>query len=113
MAGVTVLDVELLHVADCPGHQALLPRLRALLDDAGVATSLTVTEVHDDADAVRRGFLGSPTVRVAGVDVDPSPPVAVGLQCRLYVTADGLRDTPPEEWVWAALRAANARTSLG
>jgi hypothetical protein len=59
-------------------------------------------------DAIAERFLGSPTIRVDGVDVEPAAGERrdFGLCCRLYRAADGMQPMPPEAWVLAALRAA-------
>ena len=51
--------------------------------------------------AERERFLGSPTLRVDGVDIDPGAGERTdyGLKCRLYPTNQGLRGAPPDEWV--------------
>lgn len=124
--GGPVIEVLVLGVADCPGVDALLPRLRALLGSCGVPTDLRVVRVEGDADAHRLDFAGSPTVRVDGVDVEPDVgrpggggpggegPEAdhsPGVSCRLYSTSAGVRDAPPEGWVLAALGRRVVETS--
>jgi hypothetical protein len=61
----------------------------------------------------RLRFLGSPTVRVDGRDVEPGADLRedFGLKCRLYRTEDGLTGTPAEEWLLAAIRADPACAS--
>ena len=56
-------------------------------------------------DAERERFLGSPSVRIDGRDIEPGTGQRTdyGLKCRLYRTEDGMRGQPPEEWVLAAL----------
>ena len=105
------MTIELLYFDGCPSHAAFLPRLRELLDRAGVQVPVQQRRVQSDEDARRERFLGSPTLRIDGVDVDPGAgrQTDFGLWCRLYPTADGLRGTPPDEWVLAALQRAGAR----
>lgn len=97
--------IEVLFFDGCPNHEALLPHLRRLLEQAGVHGDVRLVEVPDDAAAQRLHFLGSPTVRINGRDVDPA---AAGrqdyaLQCRLY-DHDGRRTgTPADQWIVAAL----------
>jgi hypothetical protein len=103
-------SVELLHVGGCPHHEAFLPHLRRLLDERGADdVPVRLVEITSDDEARRRRFLGSPSLRVDGVDVDPSARgrTDYGLQCRLYVTDEGVRGTPPDSWV---LRALEGRT---
>jgi hypothetical protein len=67
-----------------------------------------------DADAVERlRFLGSPTVRVDGVDVEPG---AVGrrdfvFSCRVYPTGAGLSGRPDEGRIRIALAESSSGSS--
>jgi hypothetical protein len=100
------MAVEMLHTMDCPNAVEFLPRLQALVADAGLIEPIQVRRIDDVEQAERERFLGSPTVRVNGRDVDPSAGRRedYGLSCRLYAGPDGLRGTPPDEWVLTALR---------
>lgn len=99
------MRVELLYFEGCPSYQAFLPRLRELLTSAGVAGAVQLRRIESDADATAARFLGSPTVRVEGVDVEPGADRRddFGMKCRLYRTPDGLSGTPAEQWVIDAL----------
>ena len=99
------MTVEVLYFDGCPNHEALLPHLREVLRDAGVAAAITLRRVEDDEAAQRERFLGSPTVRVDDVDVEPGADTRTdfGLKCRLYQTPAGLRGAPLDEWLLAAL----------
>ena len=99
------MTIELLYFDGCPGHEALAARLHALLAQAGVDAPVLERRVESDQAARQERFLGSPTVRIDGVDVEPGAThrVDYGLTCRLYSTPDGLRGTPADEWVLGAL----------
>lgn len=99
------VTVELLHTEGCPNAAEFLPRLRRLVSAAGVADAVVVRVITDAEQADREQFLGSPTVRVNGRDVDPDAHARTnfGLSCRLYAGPAGLRGTPPDAWVWALL----------
>jgi hypothetical protein len=97
--------VELLYFAGCPGYEQLVPAVRALADEAGAQLVLRAVETAEAAEAER--FLGSPTVRVDGRDVEPGAGQRTdyGLKCRLYRSSDtGQSPVPPEEWIRAALK---------
>jgi hypothetical protein len=98
--------IEVLYFDGCPNHEMLLPRLRELLDQAEVASAVELVEVPDDAAAQSQRFLGSPTLRVEGRDVEPGAEQRTdfGLKCRLYRTEDGFAGVPLDEWVLGALR---------
>ena len=69
---------------------------------------MTLTAVADAATAEALGFLGSPTVRVNGVDVDPAPRDVrdYGLTCRVYDDGGTRTHYPPEAMVRAAVKEA-------
>jgi alkylmercury lyase len=103
------VNVEVLYFDGCPSHEALLPRLRQLMAQVGVAVPVQLTHIESTAVAKRERFLGSPTLRINGEDVDPtaSQRTDFGLKCRLYPSAEGLRGTIPDELVLAALTRAH------
>jgi hypothetical protein len=105
-----LMRIEVLYFDGCPGHEAFLPRLRELLAEAGVHAPVELRRVQSDAKARRERFLGSPTLRVDGVDVDPDAGERTdyGLKCRLYTTDEGLSRTPRDDWVLGALRRAGS-----
>lgn len=102
------LSVELLYFDGCPNHEALLPGLRELLTHAGVRGEIELRRIAGDEQAQRERFLGSPTVRVNGRDVEPGAEQRTdyGMKCRLYRTAAGLAGQPPGEWLQAAVEKA-------
>lgn len=99
------MKVEILYFDGCPSHEAVMPRLRQLMDGAGVQAQVELTRVESTEAAEHERFLGSPTLRVDGQDVDPTAGQRTdfGLKCRLYAGADGLQGTIPDEFVLAAL----------
>jgi hypothetical protein len=99
------VKVEVLYFDGCPSHEALLPRLRELMAEVGVDAPVELKRVTSDEGAQRERFLGSPTLRINGKDVDPTARVRndYGLKCRLYSSPEGLRGIIPDELVRAAL----------
>jgi len=106
------VKLEVLYFDGCPSHEALTRRLRELMARAGVDAPVELRHVESVEAAERERFLGSPTLRVDGQDVDPAAGERTdfGLKCRLYPSLDGLRGTVPDEFVLAAVaRARDAR----
>jgi hypothetical protein len=106
------VKLEVLYFDGCPSHEAVMPRLRMLMAQAGVDAPVALKRVESVEAAARERFLGSPTLRVDGQDVDPTAGERTdfGMKCRLYPSPDGLRGTVPDEFVVAALtRARGAR----
>ena len=67
-----IVRLEVLHFDGCPSHEALMPRLRRLRAQVGVDAPVELRRVESVEAAERERFLGSPTLRVDGQDVDPS-----------------------------------------
>jgi hypothetical protein len=104
------MTIELLYFDGCPNHEALLPHLKRLLHAAEIPAEITLRNVPDDAAAQRERFLGSPTVRIDGRDVEPGAEERqdYGLKCRLYRTNAGLRGAPLHEWIIDAINRPGA-----
>lgn len=66
-----------------------------------------LVEVTDDEHAHLTRFLGSPSLRVNGVDVEPGADSrsGYGLQCRIYDTPDGVSGTPTDAGILRAVQA--------
>jgi hypothetical protein len=108
-----VMKVQVLFFDGCPNHEALLPHLRELLNANGAGSSdIELVRVEHAEAAARERFLGSPTVRIDGQDVEPGAGERVdfGLKCRLFATPEGLRGVPADEWVLGALERARSAT---
>jgi hypothetical protein len=103
-----MVRIELLYFDGCPNYEALLPRVREIAADRGNSAVVDLRLITDDDAARRDRFLGSPTVRVDGRDIEPGaePRTDYGMKCRLYHTATGLSGHPAEEWLRAALSRA-------
>lgn len=103
----------MLYFDGCPNYEALLEPLREVVRSSGVDADIELVPVEDDEAAERERFLGSPTVRVEGEDVEPGAAARAdfGLKCRLFATPSGLRGMPADEWILAALlRGTTAST---
>lgn len=100
------MKVELLYFDGCPSYGKLLPRLQAILEQRGIRDSLELRKVESPEAAEAERFLGSPTVRVAGRDIEPaaSGREDFGLKCRLYRTDEGASGLPPDRWIENALQ---------
>jgi hypothetical protein len=108
------MKVQVLFFDGCPNHEALLPHLRALLSAAGAEdTDIDLVRVQDADAAESERFLGSPTVRIDGQDVEPGADdrTDFGLKCRLFATPEGLRGTPADDWVIHALQRSRTPSS--
>jgi hypothetical protein len=102
-------EVELLWWRGCPSTGRARDELRDAMRAAGLdPATLREREVDSDAAAAAGRFVGSPTVRVDGRDVQPpGEEEPWGLTCRVYRLRDGrYSPTPDPADVRAALEAA-------
>ena len=101
--------VEVLYVEHCPNFPVALALVERVAADLAVEADVQTTMISDQAAAERTRFVGSPTVRVDGRDVDPEGELAAEytLDCRLYWHEHRLAGYPQERLVRDAwLRAA-------
>jgi hypothetical protein len=100
--------VELLFWDGCPSHPQALAELRAAMAELGLdPDTVLVREVDTEERAGRERFVGSPTIRIDGEDVEPPGDEPTGLTCRVYRLRDGrYSPTPDPATVRAALENA-------
>lgn len=118
--------IEVLYLDDCPHHEAFLPHLNDLLAEHCITAPITLIRINNDEEARAHRFLGSPTVRIDGHDVEPAAAQrqlrsaedangsggSYGMQCRLYPTREGTTGAPRDEWIIDALIDDQPTTSL-
>ena len=105
------MKVEVLYFSGCPSCERLQPRLRGLVAEAGGNPAAIETILVESLEAAEQArFLGSPTVRFNGEDVDPGAAARddFGLKCRIYRSEDGQSPVPAERWIRAALADAGS-----
>lgn len=109
------MKIEILYVDGCPNHEALVPHLTSLLTAAGIREEVSLRRVGSHETAMRERFLGSPTLRVDGRDVERGADERTdfAIKCRLFATPDGLRGIPMDDWIRAALARAAAEIPGG
>jgi len=105
--------VELLYWEGCPSHPEALAELRDAMADLGLdPDTVVVREVDTDERADRERFVGSPTIRVDGEDIEPPGDEPTALTCRVYRLRDGrYSPTPDPAIVRAALENAMTRST--
>lgn len=82
--------VQFLWWSGCPSWERSLARLREEMAALGLdPATIEMHEVETNESAEREGFVGSPTIRVDGRDVQPLDDQPVGLTCRVYRLRDG------------------------
>ena len=109
------MRIELLYFDGCPSYETLLPRLRLLLEREDIDAPVELRRVETLKAAEREGFLGSPTVRIDGEDIDPEAAKGsdFGLKCRLYRNDGGARTGTPSDAMLVRALHRSARSPQG
>ena len=90
-------EIELLWWQGCPSTERARDELRRVLDEIGLAgAEVRSREIRSDAEAREAGFVGSPTIRIDGVDISDPGEEPAGLTCRLYQLRDGRYSAVPD-----------------
>ncbi len=97
--------VEILYFEGCPNHHPAIDLVERVSRELGIEPELRLVNVPDQASARRLRFLGSPTIRVAGLDIDPHSEERsdYALSCRVFRTEAGIVGQPDERWLREAL----------
>ena len=96
-----MITVEVLFFPGCPNHEPTVQLAREVATSVGVSAEILEVEIEsaDQAEALR--FLGSPSVRINGRDIEPGADgrsdYAYG--CRVY----GASGVPPRSWMLTAM----------
>jgi hypothetical protein len=102
------VKVTVQYFDDCPSWRTAEERLRAALARIGEPETVILEAVDTEQKARERGFKGSPSILVDGIDPFDDPGLQVGLSCRLYRTPDGLQGAPTTDQLVGALEARRA-----
>lgn len=97
------MKIEVLYLEGCPNHPPTIDLVQRVVSEHGIEAAVEAVEVRDAEDAERLRFLGSPTIRVDGKDIEPAARVRTDYSfcCRVY----GGSGTPPRELVEDALES--------
>ena len=99
------MKIEILTFEGCPNAHAARELVERVVADVGSDAAVAYVDVPDPEAAARRRFLGSPTIRVDGRDIEPGAEERTEyvLACRVYRTERGPAGTPDERWLRTAL----------
>ena len=98
------MDIELLYFEGCPDWSEARKLLSEVLTEHALPDEVTLVKIDSNEEAQRRQFVGSPSIRVDGVDVEPGAATdGFNMECRLYWIDGKPVGLPSREWVEAAV----------
>lgn len=100
------MKIEIFFTPGCPHHAGATSAVHEALAAEKVHACVGEIAVSDQYTALRMQFLGSPTIRINGRDIEPAARLntSYGLSCRVY-TGSSQVGLPPVTLIREALRA--------
>ena len=101
------MKIELFYFDGCPNYLTALRKLNAAIRELDLTERAELVKVKDNDDAEQKHFLGSPSIRIDGRDIEglEEPPDGCAMCCRRYRLGDQILNYPPEAKILEALRA--------
>jgi hypothetical protein len=102
------MKIELYYFKDCPSFETAAANLKEALRAEGQPEDILMVEVTSEEEVQRRHFIGSPTIRIDGVDLEGPQAEAKGYAfgCRIYWDQGHTTGWPSVEQIRRALQAA-------
>ena len=102
------MKIELYYFDDCPSYERARENLKEALRWEGLAQKVEMVLVASEADAQVQRFIGSPTIRINGIDVEgpEAEEKGYGYGCRIYAQNGRSAGWPSVEQIRQALQAA-------
>ena len=99
------MKIEVLYFEGCPNHAPALEMVREALNSLGRQDQIHEVEVRTRAEAETVKFVGSPSIRINGSDIEPWARTAkgFGLSCRTYVNGSRHSGVPSRELIRRAI----------
>lgn len=94
--------IQFLHTKDCHIWKIALDVLEETLQELGKEIHYEVIQIENQEQARTYKFLGSPTILIDGMDIDPMARKMASFtvsSCRSYVYKNAVYEYPPKEMV--------------
>ena len=95
----------MLYFAGCPNLLPAMESVRETLNSLNLQEEVHQLEIRTQDEAEAMGFVGSPSVRINGADIEPSARTAktFGLSCRTYLHGSQRSGVPSNEQLGRAI----------
>src|SRR5260370_24577694 len=100
------MKIEVLYFEGCANHKPAVARSDEIVKAEGISAEVSEVNVPNDSTAHEVRFLGSPSIRVNGMDVEQAARSAreYGMMCRTYVVNGRREGLPSREMIQQAIR---------
>src|SRR5437667_12412 len=109
------MRVEVLYFEGCPNHAPTVERVRAELVSRGLPKEIEEVEIHNQAESEAIGFVGSPSVRINGLDIEREARnlKSFGMSCRTYLEGTVRSGLPSSDMIRRALNEQTIQAGGG
>ncbi|MEE9224948.1 MAG: DUF2703 domain-containing protein [Bacteroidota bacterium] len=102
------MKIQFLYFESCPNHHNASELLRTVLGEHNIETDIERIEIKNEEDAVKHQFVGSPTIRINGVDIEKIKGNPIYAKtCRVYTIDGKLTGMPSRQMIEDALGTAD------
>ncbi len=105
------MKIELFYFEGCPSWKDAEKNLKAALKGFSIPDPIHFIRVDNNEDVIRNRFIGSPTIRINGLDVDPAARDIreYSMSCRVYNIDGALSGWPSIEMIRKTLLESNIK----
>jgi len=106
------VKITLMLTENCSHHDQARAVLNEAIAETGVDAEIEETQVRTDEEAHNAGVIGSPTIRVEGLDVehgDREPP-ETSPNCRYYNSPTGWLPVPDKGMIVRSIESAQGKS---
>jgi hypothetical protein len=103
-----MVEVSILFIKGCPGCIYTAKYVKDILADGAIDAEINLIQIDNDEDARQLHFIGSPTVRVNGMDVETgfSHAKDYGVRSRIYNVEGNQSGYPSKSMIRSAIKRA-------
>ena len=102
------MKIELFYFDGCTAYQTALKYLEELIQEKNLDAAVKMIKIEGDQQALASRFLGSPSIRINGLDVEPGAEKIkdFSMRCRLYLEDDEMSEWPSKKMIAQAIDSA-------
>jgi hypothetical protein len=102
------VNIEILVFDGCPNSGLAEKLVRETVVELGIDANIQIISVIDNDEAVAKRFLGSPSVRIDGKDLEVKEDelTQYSMRCRVYRRGGSQYGVPPKDLLVSALSSA-------
>jgi hypothetical protein len=100
------MTIEILIFDGCPNSESAEKLVRETLSELGIDAKIEIINVIDNDDAIAKRFLGSPSIRIDGKDLEIGENfhTQYSMRCRLYRSGQEISGVPNKDVLTDCLR---------